>query len=278
LTNCADTRNSSISLSNRCDTLESVLALPVEVCNERYSALMKHTRKSYFLLAPVLLASIVFAQTRDERAANHTSGSDEISAARGQYTQTAGISPDSNPDTKDDKTLAQFRRHGSGMPFPPQGGYPRGSYQTPWMDHGDAGHILIGAAIGFGVGAALGAHQSAQNGTPVGGGIIIGGALLGLIGGCVGEAVGSFHGVHYWSAPRRRVSRPSWPEDDEESNLGSHSKAKEDHSEASAKPASSGQVRWPSKQGNDGAGMVTGGDHPGSEPSNGVVYSVYSVR
>ncbi len=133
--------------------------------------------------------------------------------------------------------------------FRPSEGYPRGTYQTPWRDHGNAGHILIGAAIGFGIGAALGANQSAHNGTPVAGGVIVGGGLFGFLGGCVGKAVGDFQGLHYASVYRRRTYRPSWPEDqpedrpehDEQGDLRSHSKAKDHHSEASAKPASPGQ-------------------------------------
>jgi hypothetical protein len=184
---------------------------------------MKLNGKFTFLLAPVLLASVVFAQTRDKRAADTISGRDEISAARSQY--TTGISPDVEPDVKDNNTLAQFPQARPGMQSPRQRGYPRGSYQTPWMEHGSAGHVLIGAAIGFGIGAALGARNSAQNGTPVSGGIIIGGGLFGLIGGCVGGAFGSSYGWSHPFAHRRRYP-PSWPgdEDDQESNSRTHSR------------------------------------------------------
>jgi hypothetical protein len=109
------------------------------------------------------------------------------------------------------------------------------------MDHGSPGHILIGAAIGFGVGAALGAHQSARNGTPVSGGILIGGGIFGFLGGCVGQAVSTFPGVHYSSAHRKSRSRPTWPEDDEESDFRSHSNATEGHPETSGKTALTGQ-------------------------------------
>jgi hypothetical protein len=197
---------------------------------------MRHIQHIHLLLASVLVASVALAQTREKQAADIAPAEDAISAARSQYTPTTSTSTDIN----DGKTLAQFNRPMPGRPFPPQHGYPWG-YQTPWTHHGGAGHVLIGAAIGFGVGAALGAHQSAQNGTPVSGGIIIGGGLLGLIGGCIGEAVGTFPGLHYSSARRRRGYRPSGPEDDEESNLRSPSKPKEDHPEASAKSASSSQ-------------------------------------
>lgn len=166
------------------------------------------------------MASVTFAQTRDSRVVNSALGPDGVSAARSQYIQTAEIPGDSN----DGKVLAQFPRRGPGTPFPARRGYPGGRYRTPWVGHGNAGHILIGAAIGFGVGAALGANQSAHNRTPVAGGIIVGGGLLGFIGGCVGKAVGDLHGLHYSPAYRRRTYRPSGPEDDEQSDLRSHSK------------------------------------------------------
>jgi hypothetical protein len=115
------------------------------------------------------------------------------------------------------------------------------------MDHGSAGPILIGAAIGFGIGAALGAKQRAQNGTPVSGGIVLGGALFGLLGGCVGKAVVDLQGIHYWSAHNRRVYRPSSPEDDTESKIHSHSKANKGVPERSvaAKPAAPGTLAAP---------------------------------
>lgn len=199
---------------------------------------MKLTRKSSILLAPALLASVVFAQIRDERAGDNLSGGNEISAARSPY--TTDISPDEKPDPRGGKTLAQLPRTRPGMQFPPQRGYPRGNYQTPWMDHGSAGHVLIGAAIGFGVGAALGAKNSAQNGTPVSGGIIIGGGLFGLIGGCVGGAIGSSYGGLHPFEHRSRY-RPSWPrpDDDEKSNFRSSSKRGRPERSASAKPVSS---------------------------------------
>jgi hypothetical protein len=201
---------------------------------------MKHTKHIPLPLALVLMASVAFAQTTDGQAADSASAENAILAARSQYTETARASP---PEA-DSTILAQLRRGGPARPFPPQRGYPRGTYQTPWRDHGNAGHILIGAAIGFGVGAALGANQSAHNGTPVAGGIVFGGGLFALLGGCVGKAVGDLQGLHYASVHRRRIYQPSWPEDrpedDAQAELRSHSKAKELHSE-SAKPASPGR-------------------------------------
>jgi hypothetical protein len=199
---------------------------------------MRLTRKSSILLAPALLASVVFAQIRDERAGDNLSGSNEISAARSPY--TTGIAPDEKPDPKDDKTLAQLPRTRPEMQFPPQRRYPRGNYQTPWTDHGSAGHVLIGAAIGFGVGAALGAKNSAQNGTPVSGGIIIGGGLFGLIGGALGAPYGGLHPFEH-----RSRYRPSWPrpDDDEESNFRSSSNRGRPQRSPSAKPVSSSPPR-----------------------------------
>jgi hypothetical protein len=174
-----------------------------------------------FLLASLLLAPSVMAQmTEDRRPETETEKDtrriDDISAARSRYTETPEVSPDAN----DNNILAQLPRRGPGMPFPSRRGYPRGSYQTPWMNHGGAGHAVIGAAIGFGVGAALGAISNAHQGTPVGAGAIVGGALFGFIGGAIGAA----HGGPHPFARRGRAYRPSWPEDDEESHLRSHPK------------------------------------------------------
>jgi hypothetical protein len=228
--------SSSASRSNRCDTLESVPRLPGQAWNGRYSALMRHTKHLQLLLASVLLAPVAFSQSSDSPA-NGSAPEEAIAAARGQYTPPTAISI----DVDDGETLAQFNQRRPGPPFARQHGYPWGNYQTPWMHHGNAGHALVGAAIGFGIGAALGAHQSAQNGTPVSGGIIFGGGLLGFIGGCIGGAVGEFPGMRYSSIRRRRGYRPSWPEDDEESDLRSHSKDKGSHPEAPAKSGSPGQ-------------------------------------
>ncbi len=178
---------------------------------------MKHTRKHSFLPALVLLASVALAQTRDSLKEDSNSAEDSISVARSQYTQTSNSSPEA-----DNTTLAQLPPGGPARPFPARRGYPRGTYQTPWMEHGNPGHALIGAAIGVGVGAALGAIGSAHQGEPAGPGAIIGGALFGFIGGAIGAA----HGGPHMFAHRRRVYRPSSPEDDEESQLRSRSKAK----------------------------------------------------
>jgi hypothetical protein len=237
LTNCSAMWSSSASRSNRCDTTETVPKLSAQACNERYSALMRNTKHIHLLLASVLVTSVAFAQATDNPTTDSARAESAIATARSQYTPAAGISTDAS----DGKTLAQFTQRRPGSPFPQQHGYPRGSYQTPWMHHASPGHVLIGAAIGFGVGAALGAHQSAHNGTPVSGGIIIGGGLFGLMGGCIGQAVGEFSGMHYSSTHRRRGYRPSWPDDDQDSDLRSPSKAKEDTPEPSATSASASQ-------------------------------------
>jgi hypothetical protein len=217
------------SAQRRCDTPETITIQPAQFCHEHYSAVMKPTKHIPLLLASVLLASVTFAQTRDGRTADSAPEEISVANARSHYIQT----PDTSPDT-DNTTLAQRTRGGPGRPFPTQHGYPRPTYQTPWMDHSNAGHILIGAAIGFGIGAALGANNSARNGTPVSGGIILGGGLFGFLGGCVGKAVGDLQGLHFASTYRRRIYRPSGPEDDERSELRSDTKPKEAHSEAAA--------------------------------------------
>jgi hypothetical protein len=204
---------------------------------------MKNTRYTGFLpflLAFLTFASSTMAQTMEPQRTKtgaevetekDTRSVGPVAAARSKYTKISDTSPDaSNP------TLAQLRG-GPERPFPSQRAYPRGTYQTAWADHGNAGHILIGAAIGFGVGAALGANSSARNGSPVSGGIVIGGGLFGFLGGCVGKAVGDLQGLHFASARHRRTSRPSAPEDDEESELAQHPHTEKTHKEASVESA-----------------------------------------
>jgi hypothetical protein len=183
------------------------------------------------LLAALTLASSTIAQsTEDHRTESETKtrNIDSIAEARIKYTQSSDINPDAS-----NATQAQLRG-GPVHPFPSQRPYPRGTYQTPWTDHGNAGHVLIGAAIGFGIGAALGASNSSRDGTPVAGGIIIGGALFGFLGGCVGKAVGDLQSLHFASARHRGTYRPSAPEDDQETELAQHPQTKETRTEASA--------------------------------------------
>jgi hypothetical protein len=189
---------------------------------------MRYPRVIPSFLASLLIASSAPAQTADGPTANLPEHN-QIAAARSQYTQTAEISPDANDDT-----VAQLPRRGPRTPFPPRQGYPRGSYPTPWMEHRNPGHALIGAAIGFGLGATLGALSNAHKGAPVGSGALVGGALFGFIGGAIGAA----HGGPHMFARRTRVYRPSWPEADEESHLRSHSKDGHAEQSVSARPAS----------------------------------------
>jgi len=192
-----------------------------------------------FLLAALTLAPGAMAQTiEDQRTETETETGkdarsiDTVAAARSKYTQTSDISLDAG-----NTTLAQLRGRGPGHPFPSQRPYPRGTYQTPWRYHGDAGHILVGAAIGFGIGAALGAHNSARDGTPVAGGIVIGGGLFDLLGGCVGKAVGDLQDLHFASAHHRGTHLPSGPNNnDDESELASHPNPHETHTGQSARP------------------------------------------
>jgi hypothetical protein len=194
----------------------------------------KYITSLSLLLTALALASSTMAQsTEDHRTESETKtrNIDSIAEARIKYTQSSDINPDAS-----NTTLAQLRGVGAGRPFPAQRGYPRGTYQTPWTDHGNAGHILIGAAIGFGIGAALGASNSSRDGTPVAGGIVIGGGLFALLGGCVGKAVGDLQGLHFASAHHRGSHLPSVPSNAEDSELASHPIPLETHTEQSPQP------------------------------------------
>jgi hypothetical protein len=207
--NCGVTRSLSAFLLKPCDTHESVPRLTRQVSDERYSALMRHTQSVPILLASFLLASAAFAQTWNLDASNTMSINDPVMAARSRYTQGADILRPTNNGT----TLAQFPRHGPEPPFPARRRYPRQeSYQNPWLDHGNAGHAVIGVAIGFGIGAMLGAIKSAHDHTPAGSNVLIGGSLLGFIGGTIGVA----HGGAYFFAHHRKIDPQSAPEDENE--------------------------------------------------------------
>ncbi len=188
---------------------------------------MRHTHKSSLFLASILLASAALAQTNNSVDADALPERDSIADARTRYAQTLNVQQDGS----NDGTLARFSQPGR-FPRP---GYPRQqSYRTPWTDHGNARHVLIGAAIGFGIGAALGASHSAHNGTPVSGGVLIGGGIFGFIGG----AIGSGFGGSYSFAHRGRGFPMPGTEEDEEANRGSHPGVSGSKSSSAARSAS----------------------------------------
>jgi hypothetical protein len=216
-------RNSFASRLNRCDTPKTVPCALKQPRNASYSALMKDLKLIPSLLTLVLIVSSAVGQGAETSATNDPLPRNEIAAALRPYTQTPGIAPAAN----DGKDLAQLPQRG-GMPIPPQRGYYRGGYATPWMGNGNAGHMLIGAGIGFGIGATLGAIGGAHTGTS-GGSAVLRGSLFALI----GAAIGASHGGPYPFMHHRRFYRPSWPEDDEESTRRSHSKRPEGRAELS---------------------------------------------
>lgn len=183
-----------------------------------------------FLLASLMLASSAMAQMTNDRKTEteqEARSIDEISAARSQYTQTPDISPDAN----DNKTLAQLPRSRPGMAIPLHRGYPNGGYQTAWMDHGDARHAAIGAAIGFGLGALIGIKVNADQHQAATAGAVF---IFGGVGAVFGGLIGGSHAGPFAFARRRRDYQPFAPEEDEESDRHSHSTVKESRLERSA--------------------------------------------
>jgi hypothetical protein len=183
---------------------------------------MKNRKVIPSLFVSLLIVLSAAAQNPDGPTPNELSLPDQIAAARRQHTETTDISPDPNAG----KALAQLPR--GGPPMMPRQEYYRGSYQNPLMRSGNAGHTLIGAAIGFGLGATMGALGSIHGHTPVGSGVLIGGSIFGLIGG----AIGASHGGLAASMPRRGIYSP-WPDQDEESKLHSPSRRNEGRPEPS---------------------------------------------
>ncbi len=184
---------------------------------------MKRTRHAFFLfflLASLLLASTALAQTTEVRQAETEKEPlriDAIAMARSSYTRNAKAEGASD-DAGDARLLAQRFQPRPMPPFPPQRGYPQGNYRTPWMDHGNAGHTLIGAAIGFGLGAALGAtaNTDRHSGASAGAAVLCGG-----LGALIGGVIGGSHGGLYALAHHRRIRRPAGREG-EESDLNAH--------------------------------------------------------
>jgi hypothetical protein len=184
---------------------------------------MKRTRHASFLsflLASLVLASMALAQTTEARQTETEKdlrSGDTISAARSPYTQNAKAEGASR-DAGDAMLLAQRFQPRPMPPFRPQRGYPQGSYRTPWMDHGSAGHALIGAAIGFGLGGALGAAANRDHHSGATAGAVV---LCGGLGALIGGAIGGSHGGGFAFTHHRRIYRPSGREG-EESDLNAH--------------------------------------------------------
>ncbi len=179
----------------------------------------KHIPFLPFLLASLLVASGALAQAAQERQTEterEPARNIAISAARSPYIQNAEA--DSIfPDADSGSTLAQLSRSRPSRPFPSRRGYPRGGYQSPWMDHGNAGHAVIGAVIGFGLGAAVGAKA---NTSPYPGTTARAVVLFGSFGALIGAAVGAAHGGPYPFAHHRRSHPPLWRKGmDEEPDL-----------------------------------------------------------
>jgi hypothetical protein len=182
--------------------------------------LTKHNPLLFILLASLILASSALAQTtlsstaesRQSETGKYSSASDAISTARSQYTQIAEAENVSS-QAEDGMTIAQFSpRNGPMRPFPPNHAYPRGSYQSPWMDHNNGRHVLIGAVIGFGLGAALGAkaNKNPNPGTTTGAVVLVGG-----VGALIGAAIGGAHGGPYPFAHHKRIHPPFQREGEE---------------------------------------------------------------
>jgi hypothetical protein len=146
---------------------------------------MKHPR--YVALGACLFASLLLSSSARAQS------TDAIAAARSQYILR----------NADEAQPAQFSRPGP-MATPPYQGRPWRGYETPWSDHG---HLLIGAAIGFGLGAAAGAKF---NMSPYPGATARAVFLCGGVGTLLGAAIGANHGGGpYAFAHHRRIHQPS---------------------------------------------------------------------
>jgi hypothetical protein len=99
------------------------------------------------------------------------------------------------------------------------------------MEHGDARHAAIGAAIGFGLGALIAIKVNADQHQAATAGAVF---IFGGVGAVFGGLIGGSHAGPFAFARRRRDYQPFAPEEDEESDRHSHSTVKESRLERSA--------------------------------------------
>jgi len=80
------------------------------------------------------------------------------------------------------------------------------------VNHGNAGHAVIGAVIGFGLGAALGAAANTDHhpGTTAAAVVLFGG-----FGALIGGVIGGSHGGPYAFRHLRKTYPPSWHKDED---------------------------------------------------------------
>jgi hypothetical protein len=128
------------------------------------------------------------------------------------------------------------------MPLPPHRGYPQQEGYPSWqIDRGSAGHVLIGAAVGFTLGALLGAKANKNPKTTVGAVVIVGG-----FGALIGGFIGGSHNGPYRFAHHRRIYPPTLSEDKQADRSAdpsdSHVKESPAERSASARPTSPRQA------------------------------------
>ena len=166
---------------------------------------MKTLRALATLAVPLLLVSLSLAQT----APSHAEDNSSIVAARCQYLPAGDLCPSqgnaeqSASPAKTDETVAQIPRRFPGPPRSPR----RPPMARPQIGYGprpmlSAGHVAIGALVGFTVGALVPANGSARTRAGVG---LIGG----MFGALIGAAIPSYPSYH-------RMRHRRWPDDDDD--------------------------------------------------------------
>jgi hypothetical protein len=200
-----------------CDTPETVLRPPLRMPNQRYYALMKNLQFVSPLFTSLLFGSMAAAQARNLPAPEAPQPQESASAETQITTAPDAAKPG------EDKLIAQARRYPRLADRPV--GSRRGMYSPGFPPPPPLSPI--GVLIGFGAGAAIGASNPAD-------GTVKGHIALGLIGGTIGAFIGGAIAAANPFLHTRRPYRPSWPDDDEEVALPSHSRGSHSESSASA--------------------------------------------
>ncbi len=193
-----------------CDTPESVLATPARPGKRRYSALMKSLRVLSPLLTLLFVGSMALAQEASPAVPDTPQPQDSAT------TQPRENSVADTRESGEGSLISQVRQYPRfpRRPMRPPRGPAYSAFPPP------PGFSPVGALIGFGAGALLGASKAGDNaGNTRAGLVLIGGGLGALFGGVIGGIVGGPHSFRHHGR-----YGPSWPGEDEEGSLRSHSK------------------------------------------------------
>jgi hypothetical protein len=155
---------------------------------------MRQTTNFAILLALLLLAAMVPAQSRDWQAVKHLQAGNRISVRSDRsFVRNTCFFLRATDDQLVCERAVHSRRQVIIPPIPSEAVYERSRVREVRLEHSEAANAMAGAGIGAGMGAGLGA--SANNGTLTrGGGALLLGSIGAVIGGSFGRDFPVIHG------------------------------------------------------------------------------------